>query len=233
MTVPVTSGTYNFLPSLGELVLNSFARCQIRRSEITEEHLINARIAANLLLVDWSIDVPNLWTVDLQTTVLTAGEASYAVDPTTVAILDAYISTDNGDGTTTDLIIYPISRTEYSSLPEKSQEGRPTVFWFDRLISPIVYLWNVPDDTQIWTLKYYRVRQMQDANYTSGQNVEIPYRFLEAFASGEAAKLAEIYKPEMADKLQLKADMKWKKASEQDVENVPLTLAPGLSSYFT
>ena len=123
--------------------------------------MINARLAANLLLVEWSIEVPNLWTVDLQTTNLIAGQATYDVDPTTVAILDAYIDIPNGNGTYTGLIIYPISRTEYASLPEKAQQGRPTVFWFDRLISPTITLWNVPDPSQTYVLRYYRVRQIQ------------------------------------------------------------------------
>lgn len=233
MAVPVTSGTYNFLPSLGELGLTAFSRIQIRRSEITEEHMINLRLAANLLLVEWSIDGPNLWAVDLQTIELIPGQASYDLDPTTVAILDAYVDIPNGDGTFTSLIIYPISRTEYASQPEKSQQGRPSTYWMDRLISPTITFWLVPDDTQSYTLRFYRMRQLQDANFTSGQQVDIPNRFLEAFASGLAAKLAEIYKPEMLQLLEQRASVKWAKATQQDVETgIPLMLGPGLSSYY-
>lgn len=230
--MPTYSGTYNFAPSTAELGLNAFARLGIKRAELTEEHFQNLHVSANLLLGEWSIEVPNLWAVELVTTALTPGTATYNVDPTTVAILDAYISQDNGDGTFTDLIIWPISRTEYASFPEKDQEGRPTVFWFDRLIQPTISLWPVPDPSQPYILKYYRVRQIQDANLISGQNPEIPYRFFEPFTAGLAAKLAEIYRPDMADALSSRAATKFQKAAQQDAENVPMFIIPGLESYW-
>lgn len=226
------SNATNFLPGLGELGLNAFARIQVRRAEITEEHMQNLRVAANLLLSEWAVDVPNLWEVDLITTVLSTGVATYDVLPNTIAILDAYIDIPNGDGTFTGTIIFPVSRTEYASFPNKSQQGRPTVFWFDRLLNPTITVWEVPDPSTTYTLRYYRVRQIDDANYTSGQNVQIPYRFLEPFASGLAAKLAEMYKPEMADALAARAAVKWAKASQQDAEAVPLMLMPGIDGYY-
>lgn len=230
--MPTYSGTYNFAPSTAELGLNAFARLYIKRAELTEEHLQNLHVSANLLLGEWAIEVPNLWTVDLQTIPLTVGVGTYNVDPTTVGILDAYISLDNGDGTSTDLIIWPISRTEYASFPEKNQQGRPTVFWFDRLINPTVTLWPVPDPSQSYTLKFYRVRQIQDANLISGQNPEIPYRFFEPFAAGLAAKLAEIYRPDLVDMLSNRAATKFQKAAQQDAENAPLFLIPGTEQYW-
>jgi len=233
MAIPASSGTYNFLPSIGEVVLNSYARIRIKRAEITEEHMQNARMMTNLLFVDWSVDIPNLWTIDLVSIPLVTGQATYDVDPSTVAILDAYISTDNGDGTTTDIIIYPISRTEYASFPDKSQQGRPTVFWFDRLLSPTITLWNVPDPSQNYTLKFYRAVQIQDANFVNGQQADIPYRFLEAYASGLAAKLAMIYAPDLEVLRTAQAEKAWQKAAQQDVEtNVPLYLTPGISGYY-
>ncbi|MDE2096492.1 MAG: hypothetical protein KGL39_04540 [Patescibacteria group bacterium] len=235
--VPQTSNQWQFLPSTGELGLNAFARIGIRRAELTEEHMQNLRVSANLLLADWSVDIPNLWTIDLQTQVLSTGVGTYDVDPTTVAMLDTYISIDNGDGTTTDLIIYPISRTEYASFPLKSQQGRPTVFWFDRLLSPTVTVWPEPDPSTTYTLKYYRAVQFQDANFVNGQNAQIPPRFFEAFAAGLAAKLAWIYPPAnqliTPDKLQALADRAWQRASQQDIETgTPLYIFPGLLGYY-
>ena len=66
-------------------------------------------------------------------------------------------------------IILPISRSEYANYPNKSQQGFTTTFWFDRLLSPTITLWPVPDGTSAQYLKYYRVRQIQDSNFTSGQ----------------------------------------------------------------
>ena len=44
-----SSGTYNFQPSLGELVLNAFARCGVRRTAIMQEHMTDARFETNLM----------------------------------------------------------------------------------------------------------------------------------------------------------------------------------------
>ena len=100
--------------------------------------------------------------------------ATYSIDPNTVVMLDAYVENTSNASQPIDRIILPVSRTEYASYPNKQQIGFPTVFWMDRLLAPQVTLWPVPDGTSSQTLKYYRVRQIQDANYTSGQNVEIP-----------------------------------------------------------
>ena len=49
-----TSGTYAFAPGSGDLTLAAFARCGIRRAEITTEHMADAYNEGNLMLSDWS-----------------------------------------------------------------------------------------------------------------------------------------------------------------------------------
>lgn len=226
-----TSGTYSYFPSTAELGLTAFGRIGVRRGEIETSHMQDLKNCANLLMVEMSNLQPNLWTVDLTSQALTAGTATYNVDPSVVMILDMYI-TYGQPGEATDRLIFPISRTEYASYPNKTQQGFPTVFWFDRLISPTFTVWPVPDDTYTYTANYYTCRQTQDTNVTGGQTVELPYRFLEAFTSGLAWKLSEIYAPDKEDKMFARYDRAWKIAATQDVENVPLAIAPGLDSYF-
>jgi len=126
----------------------------------------------------------------------------------------------------------PVSRTEYASYPNKEQQGFPTVFWFDRLVSPTITLWPVPPATGTYTLKYYRVRQVQDSNFTNGQTVEIPYRWLEAFADGLAYRLAKIWSPPIAAALKAVADESYSIAAAQDVENVAMYISPMVSGYY-
>ena len=226
-----TSGTYNFNPTLGEITLNAFARCGIRRTALVQEHMQDARMETNLMLSSWSNRGVNLWEVDLQTVPLIQGQSTYSVPSNTIMMLDAYISTGSGQSTY-DRVILPISRTEYAYTPNKNNQAPPTVFWFDRLINPTVTLWPVPDQTGYYTLKYYRVTQVQDANYENGQTVDIPYRWFDAFAAGLAARLAAIYAPERAPLLEPKAEAAYVIAATQDVENVPMYISPGLSGYF-
>jgi len=225
----VTSGTYNFAPSLGEVVLNAFARIGVRRTEVLQTHLADARMEANLLLARMSDLQPNLWTVDLQTLPLLQGSATYTVPAETAMILDVFIRYGSP---ATDRSIYPISRSEYATYPNKDQQGFPTVYWFDRLISPTITLWAVPDGNGPYTLNYYRVRQIQDADFSNGQNVEIPYLWLDAFTAGLAARLAKIYAPQLEQIRKMDAQEAWDIAAKQDVENVNLVISPGLSSYF-
>ena len=225
-----TSGTYAYSPSAGELGLTAFRRIGVHGHELTSQHMSELRNAANLLLAEWSNQTPNLWEVGLQTQALTAGTATYSVNANTVMMLDVYVT--YGSGTTTDRILMPISRTEYASYPNKTQQGVPTVFWFNRIIAPTFTLYPVPDNTFSYTVNYYSVRQTQDVNVSGADTPEIPYRFLDAFTAGLAWKLAEIFRPELEDKLYARYMRAWGIAATQDTEGVPLYLTPGLSGYW-
>ena len=312
-----TSGTYNFNPSLGEVVLYAYNLCDIRNTAIAQEHMEAARMASNLLLANWSNRGVNLWTVDLETvnfnqtptttgasgngttatltfatpntpvytvgtqitvsgvtpsgyngtytvTVSSNGSVSYAntttgaqtvagtissptpagtysVDPNTVVLLDTYVTTTQSTSQPIDRIILPVSRTEYASYPNKQQTGFPTVFWFDRLIDagrssgspgPSVTLWPVPDGQSSQYLKYYRVRQIQDSAFTSGQTVEIPYLWLEAYAYALAFRLAIQWNAQKAPLLKPLADEAYAVAAEQNVETAQQYISPQIFGYF-
>jgi hypothetical protein len=221
-----TSGTYAFNPSLGEIVLYAYNLCGLRNTSLLQEHMEAARMASNMMLGRWSSQGVNLWTVDKVTVPLVQGTSTYSVDPSTIVMLDAYISTGG-----IDRIILPISRTEYASYPNKTQQGFPTTFWFDRLLSPTVTLWPVPDGTQT-SLVYYRVKQVQDSNLTNGQTVEIPYYFLEAFAYGLAQRLAMIWAPDKVAMLKPMADESYNIAVAQNVETASMYISPQISAYW-
>ena len=221
----VSSGTWNFNPSVGNLALSAYSRIQIRRPALLAEHMVDAAAETNFMMSSWSNMAPNLWTVDLVTQSLTASTATYNVDAKTVMILDAYITVSSQDR-----LIFPISRTEYSSFPNKTAEGAPSVFWFDRILSPTITLWLVPDDT--YTLSYYRCTQNQDANLQSGETPAVPYRFLDAMVAGLAHRLARIYKPELEQARKQDAAEALALAQTQDTENVAMTMQPILSGYY-
>lgn len=227
-----TSGTYDFNPPLGELTLYAFNLCGLRNTSLLQEHMQSARMASNLLLSRWSNQGVNLWKVDLVTVSLVTGQATYAVDSRIVTILDAYVTNDQ-TGENIDRIILPVSRTEYASYPNKEQQGFPTVFWFDRLLSPNITLWPVPNvDNGPTSLSYYRVVQIQDSNLTSGQTVDIPYLWMEAFAYGLATRLAQIWAPDKVALLKPFADEAYTIASEQNIEQAATYISPMISGYF-
>lgn len=226
-----TSGTYAYNPGLGELTLYAYNLIGIRNTSVLQEHMQSARMAANMMLSRWANQGVNLWAVDLVTVPLVTGQKTYSVDANTVVMLDTYMQIDNGNGQPIDRLILPISRTEYASYPNKDQQGFTTTYWFDRLLSPNVTLWPVPDGSAT-SLKYYRVRQLQDANLQNGQQVEIPYLWMEAFAYGLAQRLATIWSPEKIAFLKPMADEAYQIAAAQNVETAQQYISPVISGYF-
>ena len=226
-----TSGTYLYNPGLGEITLFAFNLCGVRSPAILQEHMTSARMAANMMLGRWSSEGVNLWAVDLVTVPLVQGQSTYTMDPNTIVMLDSYITINSG-GAAIDRLILPISRTEYASYPNKQQQGFPTTVWMDRLLSPTFSLWPVPDGNEA-SFNYYRVRQIQDSNFTSGQLVEIPYYFLEAFAYGLAQRLAMIWAADKVALLKPLADESYAIAVAQNIETSQYYVSPMLQGYWT
>lgn len=223
-----TTGTFNWYPPLSDLIIAAYARCQIRRSALSPDHLHDAATACNLMQLEWANEQVNLWTVELATTTLIPGRDTYEVDPTTIMIMAAYIS--EGDPPK-DRIITSLDRDTYASFPDKTTPGTPSVYWFQKLMQPTITLWQPPNDIVPRTLHYYRARHLQDATMADGFEAEVPRHFLEAYVAGLAFKLAEIYVPARMDQLAMRAAGAFQRAKERDVENSPLRIVPALATY--
>ncbi len=226
-----STGTFAFNPATSDLVLNAFSRIQLTGSQITTEHLVRASTEANLSLVKLSNKQPNLWTSQLGSQSLTQGTATYTLDASVVDILILYLAVTQG-GVTTDRVLGPVSTTEYAAYPNKTVQGPPTSFWFDRQITPQLTFWPVPDNTATYVAKYRYVKQIQDASLRSGYTMDLPYRWFDAFSDDLTARLARHYKPEMYATYKAIADESWNDAAGEDMENVNLYINPGLGSYY-
>ena len=226
-----TSGTYSYNPNLGELVINAYGRCGVRRTELTAQHMADARTEANLMMADWVADGINLWQVQSTTIPLLKGVGVYPIPQNVVFMLDTYI-TIVGSNPPVDTLIFPVSRSDYLSFAQKTQPGRPTIFWFDRLISPNMYIWPVPDQDSYWTLTYSYMRQAQDTELINGTTPEIPWYYLDSFAWGLASRLALLYAPDRADRMEARAMKSWNRALSVGTENVQIGIFPQLQGYF-
>lgn len=230
-STPTTSGTFTFNPTGGEFILNAFDRIQIRPSEIEQTQMQRAVMELNLALVRFNtMPGQNLWTIDLVQTPLVAGTATYSVGGETRMILSGFVR--YATNPTLDRYVYPIGRDEYAAITTKSQQGFPSQYWFDRLISPSVTFYLVPDSAYSYTFCYYRARQVQDAVITNGQNLEIPYRFFDAITADLAHRLARVYRPQLEQMRRADRDEAWQFAATDDTEWVPMYIAPGLAGYW-
>jgi hypothetical protein len=89
---------------------------------------------------------------------------------------------------TTDIPLYRLNRDDYSNLPNKSFGGRPTQYWWNRVLpAPEMVLWPVPNDT-FNVLNVFRTREIQDVT-SIRQTIEAPRRWWSALVEGLAEKL--------------------------------------------
>ena len=213
-----TSGTYAYSLDIAEAVDEAFERCGIDPATVTARHLRSARRSLNLMFADWASRGVHLWAVDQQTQALTQGDADYTVPVGTVGILEMVVRRAG-----LDTPVWPMARDEYLAIPDKTTQGLPNRFWFERLggASSVIHLWDVPENNTD-TLIYYRIRQLQDI-VTMAENPDVPYFWNEALVSGLAAKLAEKYAPDRENGLIAKAEMRFRTANTEDRERVPTT----------
>ena len=225
--MPTYSSTATFDLSIDEIAEEAFERCglQVRSGY----DLKTARRSLNLMLAEWANRGLNLWTIQLQektiaadTTNLTgsdlfgsgANAAQEIIDITDVVISDS----SNNDYSATS-----ISRSTYFNYTVKTTSGRPSQYYFERTISPRLYLYPAADTT--YTLKYYALLRMKDAGaYTN--NAEIPFRFLPCMTAGLAYYIAMKKAPDRIQLLKQIYEDEFQRAAAQDGERTSLFLTP-------
>jgi hypothetical protein len=221
-----TSGTAAFNLDLTELVEEAFERCG---SELrTGYDLKTARRSLNLLFADWANRGINMWTFEQGSQVLTPGTATYPLPADTVDLLEHVIRTGAGSAATqADLTITRISVSTYATIPNKLQQARPIQIWIERLDTPQFTVWPVPDDSQTYTLVYWRLRRIQDAG--NGVNtMDVPFRFIPCMVAGLAYYLS-MKVPGAGERmavLKQQYDEAWALASEEDREKAAVRFVP-------
>jgi hypothetical protein len=219
-----TSGTAAFDLDLTEIIEEAGERCgyEIR----TGYDFRTARRSLNLLFADWANRGINLWTLEQGSIPLVAGTSTYALPADTVDLLETVVRTGTGS-TQSDIAINRISLSTYATIPTKNNTGRPIQMAVQRLNTPQVILWPVPDNSTPYTLVYWRLRRIQDAG--GGINTsDMPFRFLPAMIAGLAYYLA-LKVPGGLERLQvLKAqyDEAWGFAADEDREKATVRIVP-------
>jgi hypothetical protein len=221
-----TSGVANFNVDLTEIVEEAFER--VGGEMRTGYDLRTARRSLNLLFADWANRGINMWTFEQGTQVLIPGVATYPLPADTVDLMEHVIRTGAGSASTqADLTITRISVSTYATIPNKLTQARPIQIWIERLNTPQFTVWPVPDNSQTYTLVYWRLRRIQNAG--EGVNtMDMPFRFLPAMIAGLAYYLA-MKVPGGLERLQvLKAqyDEAWDLASSEDREKAAIRFVP-------
>ncbi len=228
-----SSGTYSFSLSNGELVLDAYERCGIIAAQLEQKQFFTARRQLNLMLSsEWANRGVNLWEVELISQLLTQGTATYTLPARVIMMLDAYRSTDQGLSTQTDIFLSPISRDDYAAYPQKQTQGPPNQYYFNRVATPTVTLYPVPDDGGPYYLNYYAFVQVQDSNLPSGSTPDLPVRWYDAACAGLAWRVSRTFAAAKTKDLKAEYDEAWRFAATEDVQNVNLRVSPGVGRYY-
>jgi hypothetical protein len=232
-----TTGTYAFNPSAGDVTLNAFGMIGIRRTALTEEHLENAAFQAGLVGVDFTNRNPNRWQMTEVPFALAAGVPTYNLPPETVAVSAVWLDQALPSGSSISRILGPLSATEYAAIANKQQQGSPTTYFFNFLTPiPTLTLWLVPSALPAYTMRVQCFKQQQDTALENGANIDTPFRFLDAFTTQLASRLAGVYpdpnRPTREADLWARFQEVFRLAAALDQERVSLKLSPNLSSYY-
>jgi hypothetical protein len=217
-----SSGTYNFNPSGADATLTAFSRCGKSSAMLTAEHMRTASDEANYCNVEWINRGVNLWESKLiqlpsAGVQLTQGVGTIPLPQTTVAILFAYRETVSGSpAATSDITLGPLS----------------TSYWFDKQIIPNFVMWPVPDQSNTYSMFVRVLQQIQDVVLPAGVTLDVPYRFFDAFVAALAERLSVHYAPERYTLLNQRSLQAWELATTRGAEDVMVSIAPNLGSYF-
>tara|TARA_R100001594_G_scaffold25148_1_gene49278 strand:+ start:1190 stop:1858 length:669 start_codon:yes stop_codon:yes gene_type:complete len=215
-----TSGSRDFNLDVGEIIEEAYERCGLEVR--TGYDARTARRSLNLMFADWANRGLNLWTVKEATQALTKGTASYTFTANDIVdILDVVLRRDD-----TDYTVQRISRGEYATLPNKTTQGRPSQFYFDRQIAPILNLWAVPENSTDQIIYYY-VRRIEDADALVN-TTDMPFRFYPCMVAGLAYYMAMKRAPDRIQMLKTVYEEEFQRAADEDEGRTPLKLQPSL-----
>lgn len=219
-----TSGTVAFTPDLTDIIEEAYARCGYEGRSGWD--MRTARFSLNVMLSDWASRGVNLWTLESGTIPLVAGTATYDLPADTVDLLEHVTRTTSG-GSQQDINLTRISVSTYATIPNKTSTGRPLQIFIERLNTPRVTLWPVPDDSTPYTMVYWRMRRVQDAG--DGPNtMDMPFRFVPALIAGLAYYLS-MKVPGGLERVQLlkaQYDEAWDTAATEDRDRAAVRFVP-------
>ena len=214
------SGSKDFELDVSDYIEEAFERCG--KEMRTGYDLKTAKRSLNLLFADWANRGLNQWTIQQVTTTLTQGVSDITVGADTIDILSIVVRRDN-----TDYGIQRLSRDDYINIPNKTQQSRSSQWFLDRLISPILKLWPVPDNSTDQII-YNRLVRLDDAD-SATNTLQIPFRFYPALAAGLAYYITIKKAPDRIQLLKALYEEEMQRAMDEDRDRASFNVVPSLA----
>jgi hypothetical protein len=216
------SGSTNFELDVADYIEEAFERCGLEVR--TGYDLKTAKRSMNLLFADWANRGLNQWTIEQRSFTVTSNDGDYTLGADVIDILSLVVRRSG-----TDYAISRISRDEYLNIPTKTTQGRPTQYFVDRQITPVLKIWPLPDNSTD-TIIYDALTRVDDAgNYTN--TIGIPFRFYPALAAGLAYYIGIKRAPDRVQMLKSLYEEELGRAMEEDRDRASFRIAPDLRNY--
>ena len=160
---------------------------------------------------------------------ITGGTSGAPTTTTAVASLeDTQASIDILSGvirrSSSDIAVTRISRDDYLTIANKSTTGRPTQFYVDRQITPVVKIWPTPENSTDEFI-YDRLVRIDDAD-TSVDTVGVPFRFYPCLTAGLAYYLSLKKAPDRVQILKGLYEEEFQRAADEDRDKANINLVP-------
>ena len=127
------SGSTDFELDVADYIEEAFERCGLEVR--TGYDLKTAKRSLNLMFADWANRGLNQWTIEQRTFTVTSNDGNYDLATDVIDILSLVVRRSG-----TDFALDRISRDEYLNIPTKTTQSRPTQFFVDRQITPVLKL---------------------------------------------------------------------------------------------
>ena len=151
---------------------------------------------------------------------------SAAVDLTdfksTIDILSVVVRRDS-----TDFAADRLSREAYLNIPTKTTTGRPSQFFLDRQIQPVLKIWPAPENSTD-VIIFNRLMRMDDAD-TFTNDLEIPFRFYPCLTAGLAYYLAMKRAPNRIQVLKGIYEEEFDRAMVEDRDRASFNITPNVT----
>ena len=216
------SGSVNFELDVVEYIEEAFERCGLEVK--TGYDLKTAKRSLNLMFADWANRGLNQWTITQRTQALTQGTSSYTLGADVIDVLSMIVRRSDSD-----LSMSRVSRDAYLSINSKDTQARPSQFFVDRQVTPVIKIWPTPENSTD-VLIYDCLTRIDDAD-TFTNTVDIPFRFYPCLAAGLAYYLSIKKAPERIQVLKTIYDEEFDKAQAEDRDRASFSVSPNLQFY--
>jgi len=189
-----SSGTFAFNPELADHIDEAFERCGIDPAELKARHIRSAIRSANLLFADWQNFGHKQHNLTLVSQAVTKADQSFTLP---VGGYDIFHATLRRELRETEM--YPISRSDYNAITDKTVQGRPDRYFVDRgsfvpASGAKVFIWQAAENSTD-TLEIWYMRSQEDVGDPSN-TLAMSKNYQEAFACGMAFHLCRKYAPQ-------------------------------------